>query len=443
MGRPGKSLTRRLALRLSVLQTLILMSSIAALTFSILAWRASYIDDDVVQVVMRDVSVDGDTMTMRDGAELRELTAASPGLWFAIADERGHTLERGRVPAAFRPLVEALPLLEPSEVHSHQPPYELTMRINVDQREATRIHAIVGGVSLSGVGFVFAKISIYLGWRIGLPLVVLTLVAVPWIVHRAMAGVGRVAEQAQAIDIRDRGARLEDGAVPRELQPLVRAFNAALARLAEGYDARDRFLTDAAHELRAPIAILEARLEALPPGDARTRLLTDLARLANIAEQLLDLQRLGRQPDAFGVLDLVALAREVSSDVAPLVVDAGYDLAMDAPDHPVRVVGDRLSLSRALTNLIQNAIVHAGGTGLIQVAVSEDGLLEVSDQGPGIPAEERSRIFTPFYRLQPSSVGTGLGLHLVQEIVARHGGDIRVLDAPGGGACFRVRLPVV
>jgi signal transduction histidine kinase len=126
--------------------------------------------------------------------------------------------------------------------------------------------------------------------------------------------------------------------------------------------------------------------------------------------------------------------------VAPLVLDAGYELAMDAPPAPVTIVGDRQALSRALTNLLQNAIVHAGGKGLIHVEVSADGAFQVSDEGPGIPPEQREQIFTPFYRLRPSSVGTGLGLHLVQEIVARHGGDISVLDVPGGGARFRVRL---
>lgn len=442
MGNPGKSLTKRLAWRLSVLQTLTLVATLTALTWSIVSLRTSYIDDRVSRTILDAVVVDGGSLRLRQDAKVEALIARSPGLWFAVADEQGRRLEHGHVPEALRPLVRLLPSLRDSTVSSSQPPYEVTMRVDVDERETGALHGMAGGVPMAGGVAIFFRIAWYLGWRIGLPLVLLTLVAVPWIIHRGTAGVGRVAKQAEAIDIADRGARLEDGAVPRELQPLVRAFNTALARLAEGYDARDRFLTDAAHELRAPIAILEARIEALPPGDARTRLLTDLARLANIAEQLLDLQRLGRQPDAFGVLDLVALAREVSSDVAPLVVDAGYDLAMDAPDHPVRVVGDRLSLSRALTNLIQNAIVHAGGKGLIHVAVSGDGLLEVSDQGPGIPEEERAHIFTPFYRLQPSSVGTGLGLHLVREIVARHGGDIGVLDAPGGGARFRVRLPV-
>jgi two-component system sensor histidine kinase TctE len=442
MGRHAKSLTVQLGVRLSVLQIVILVATIAALTWSILNTRAAYIDEDLARGIARAVTVDDGVMHLHADGDMRAVLEGAPHIWFAVEDEQSHRLSHGAVPEAYGSLVKSLSTLEASEVHTTNAPYELAMRVNVENTPHGRIHVIVGGAPVLGLALVFFKISVYLGTRIGLPLVLVTLVAVPWLIHRSMAGVGKVADQAQHINIDERGAQLEAAAVPRELQPLVRAFNLALERLGEGYDARDRFLADAAHELRAPIAILEARLDTLPPGEARTRLLTDLARLANIAEQLLDLQRLGKQVTEFEPLDLVTLVREVSADVAPLVLDAGYELAMDAPSHAVVVTGDRLSLSRAVTNLLQNAIAHAGGKGLIHVAVMANGVFEISDEGPGIPEAERAKIFTPFYRLRPSSVGTGLGLHLVQEIVARHGGHIRVMDAPGGGARFSVRLPV-
>nr|WP_172623995.1 sensor histidine kinase [Rhodanobacter glycinis] len=102
-----------------------------------------------------------------------------------------------------------------------------------------------------------------------------------------------------------------------------------------------------------------------------------------------------------------------------------------------------MSLSRVLTNLIQNAIAYGGEHGCITVDVDADASFGVSDQGPGIPLEERQRIFEPFYRLRPSSTGTGLGLHLVGEIVALHAGRIEVAEAHGGGAWFRVHLPAL
>jgi signal transduction histidine kinase len=437
----NRSLTLQLSWRLIWLQIAIVLGLIITLTYTLYNAAVTYIDEDVTRTVVDAMGRDGHGgLMLRSDEALDQLMASTPGLWFAVTDEQGHRLTHGDVPAAYRPLLTSLPELEASEIHANSAPYALTMRIYVADTLLGRLHVIAGGAPLSGPSVLFVKLLAYLGWRMILPLGLVTLIVVPWLIRRAMAGVAEVAAQAQAINIDERGARLADRSVPRELQPLVRAFNAALERLNEGYDARDRFLVGAAHELRAPIAIIEARLETLAPGPDRTRLLTDVARLANLAEQLLDLQRLGKDVASLEPLDLVALCREVTADVAPLVVDAGYELALDAPDTPVSVIGDRQSLSRVLTNLIQNAIAHGGGHGSITVDVVAEGGFAVSDQGPGIPVEERVRIFEPFYRVRPSSKGTGLGLHLVQEIITRHGGRIDAVEANGGGARFRVRL---
>jgi hypothetical protein len=123
--------------------------------------------------------------------------------------------------------------------------------------------------------------------------------------------------------------------VPREIVPLVDAFNAAVRRIGESYDAQDRFLVGAAHELRMPIAILATRIADLPPGQVRSRLQRDLGRLSNIAEQLLDLQRLDHHRSQHQRIDLAALTGEVAADVAPLLIDAGYEFAVEAPDAPV------------------------------------------------------------------------------------------------------------
>jgi signal transduction histidine kinase len=437
----SKSLTLQLSWRLIGLQILIVLGLIVALTYTLYNAAVTYVDEDVPRSVADALGRDAHgALMLHPDAALSRLSASTPNLWFAVADETGQRLTRGDVPAAYRPLLASLPELESSEIHANRAPYALTMRIYAADTALGRVHIMAGGAPLSGPGVLFLKLTAYLGWRMILPLGLLTLVVVPWLIRRAMAGVAEVAGQAQAINIDERGARLADRSVPRELQPLVRAFNAALERLNEGYDARDRFLVGAAHELRAPIAILEARLETLAPGTDRTRLLTDVARLANLAEQLLDLQRLGKHMASLEPLDLVALCREVTADVAPLVVGAGYELALDAPERTVSVIGDRLSLSRVLTNLIQNAMAHGQGRGLITVDVCVDGGFAVSDQGPGIPEQERQRVFEPFYRVRPSSKGTGLGLHLVQEIVTRHGGRIEVAEADGGGARFQVQL---
>jgi signal transduction histidine kinase len=231
--------------------------------------------------------------------------------------------------------------------------------------------------------------------------------------------------------------------VPTEVAPLVRAINDALARLDQGYERHKRFLADAAHELRTPIAILNTRLESLPDGPEKLRLLEDVARLAMLAEQLLDLQRLGQGPTAFSRVDLVAVGRSVVADLAPLAIAAGYDISFEAEADYVMVMGDEASLGRAVTNLVQNAIQHGGRHGVITIGVHADGAIEVEDQGLGIPADQREKIFEPFHRMQPASRGAGLGLNLVREIVRLHNGHVAVLDGIGGGARVRIRLPLI
>ena len=437
----NKSLTLQLAWRLIGLQAVVMLGLIIALTYTLYNGSVSYIAENVPRMMVNDLHLDAaGKLAFRNDAKLQSLLQTSPGLWFVIEDEKGRRLSHGEVPEVYRSLADSIPQLQNGEVHASSPPYALAMRVYIDDTPLGRVHVICGGIPTTNAGPLFAVLADYLGWRMTLPLALVTLIVVPWLIRRAMRGVAEVVGQAQTIDIDERGARLADHAVPRELQPLVQAFNAALERLNEGYDVRDRFLAGAAHELRAPIAILEARIETLEAGAVRTRLLVDVSRLSNLAEQLLDLQRLGKHASKLEPIDLVNLSSEVSADVAPLAVDAGYELALDAPDSPVMVMGDPQSLSRVLTNLIQNAIAHGGGRGLITVDVHPDGTFGVSDQGPGIPVNERIRIFEPFYRLRPSSTGAGLGLHLVQEIVALHGGRIDVVEANGGGTWFRVRL---
>lgn len=437
----NKSLTLQLAWRLIGLQAVVMLGLIIALTYTLYSGSVSYIAENVPRMMVNDLHLDAaGKLAFRNDAKLQSLLQTSPGLWFVIEDEKGRRLSHGEVPEVYRSLADSIPQLQNGEVHASSPPYALAMRVYIDDTPLGRVHVICGGIPTTNAGPLFAVLADYLGWRMTLPLALVTLIVVPWLIRRAMRGVAEVVGQAQTIDIDERGARLADHAVPRELQPLVQAFNAALERLNEGYDVRDRFLAGAAHELRAPIAILEARIETLEAGAVRTRLLVDVSRLSNLAEQLLDLQRLGKHASKLEPIDLVNLSSEVSADVAPLAVDAGYELALDAPDSPVMVMGDPQSLSRVLTNLIQNAIAHGGGRGLITVDVHPDGTFGVSDQGPGIPVNERIRIFEPFYRLRPSSTGAGLGLHLVQEIVALHGGRIDVVEANRGGTWFRVRL---
>lgn len=283
------------------------------------------------------------------------------------------------------------------------------------------------------------------------PMILATLVATPIVVRAALSGLGEVVDEAERIDIDQRGTRLPIENVPAEVGPLVSAVNDALRRLDEGYERHARFLADAAHELRTPIAILHTRLESLPDAPDKARLLEDVARLATLAEQLLDLQRLDQRVTLTRV-DLAAIGRRVVADLAPMAIAAGYEIAFDAADDDadapmaveaaVMVMGDRLSLERALINLVQNAIEHGGRQGTITIHVDRSGAIEVTDQGAGIPPDQRERIFEPFYRLHPHGRGAGLGLNLVQEVVRRHNGRVSVENGVPTGARFRIELPL-
>ncbi len=241
-------------------------------------------------------------------------------------------------------------------------------------------------------------------------------------------------------DIDQPGTRLTVANVPSELQGMVGAMNAALTRLDEGLERRRRFLATAAHELRTPVAILSLRIETLPPDQVRRQLMLDVARLASLADQLLDLERLDSDGARLQWLDLGKLVADAVADIAPLAVVTGADLAFEGADQPVGIMADPQAILRVVTNLVQNAIAHGGPGVAIIVQVVRPAEIRVRDNGPGIAAGELSQLFEPFSR-RAGSGGSGLGLHLVQEIVLRHGGTIHVTDAPGGGAEFVVRLP--
>lgn len=360
--------------------------------------------------------------------------------WLVAADDAGNTVTWGKIPGEYQPLLRALPLFSDSELRSTDP--RLAATVVVEARDGERVRIVVGGVFEEGLTGLFAPLFYFAGLWIALPITIAILLLVPWIVHLGLRGIGDVAEQARTVDMNRRSHPLDTRTVPSELKPLIEAFNQALERMWDAAEARDRFLGNAAHELRLPITIVRARAASLPSGSAKTQLLSDIARLENISEQLLDLQRVDRGLIAHQALDLVRLCRDVSEDIAPLLIKAGYEFSFEAPEHPVPISGDAGALQRVIMNLLQNAMVHGGGAGEIALNVSADGQVSVSDAGPGIAEEAYSHIFSPFYRLNPAAQGSGLGLHLAREVVNLHKGSIRVSRSAQGGARFCVQLPV-
>lgn len=440
MARQIRSITLGLAWRLFLAQAFTVLFAVVAL---ILTWgdKESWnMDMFTAEDVAKAVHSQGAHLVL-DEPRWQALNARAGGnLWFVAVDDRGIWFERGKVPALHAPLLARLPALGATEVGSLVPPYLDVARVMVRIEDGRRITVMAGGAPKGGLVDGALMVLRLIGFWFFLPLIVVTLLVMPTVIHRAMRGVRRLAQQAKELDIGQPGARLDEQLVSTEVAPLVSAFNDAIDKVQQGYAARDKFLADAAHELRVPIAVVQARLSQLPQGELKSQLLTDVARLGNVAEHLLDLQRLDRNVSTLQRVDLAHVVRESAAELAPLVVGAGYGFEVDAPEAPVWIQGDGLALGRVMANLVHNAIVHGGGRGTICVRLDAQGLLEISDQGAGVPVGDREAIFEPFHRLRAAGSGSGLGLHLVKEIVQHHGGTVSVAEADGGGASFRVNF---
>lgn len=373
---------------------------------------------------------------------LKKLIADKPEVWFLAATETGTEVSHGKMPAYYQELHGSLWEFASVDVRPRAGSAADGLQLERHQSRIGDVMVVSGGGRTVGVvSFVASFWALF-----SLTLLAITAVAaaiiIPRVIRRELRGLKQAAEQAKLIDIDARGTRLPTENLPEEVHTLVDAVNGGLERLDQSYDQRERFLAHSAHELRTPIAILQTRLETAAPFPERPRLLIDVARLSGLADQLLDLQRMDLGESALVPLDLVELAENVVSDLAPLAINAGYEVAFDGPAAPVIVAGDEGSLRRALANVVQNAIMHASNRGRITVELSAPATLSVMDDGPGIAPADRERIFEPFYRIKPLASGAGLGLNLVASIIQRHGGRIDVTESPSGGARFAMTLPL-
>ena len=291
-------------------------------------------------------------------------------------------------------------------------------------------------------------------WRSVWPIVLATpfvALATWWLVGLSLAPLARVAAAARTRD----AAALEPlpaTDLPSEVQPLVDAFNALLQRLAAAFAVQRAFVADAAHELRTPLTALKLQLGLLrdSPDDAARdaslqRLRGGIDRATHLVEQLLALARAEpSQAATMGDVDLVAIARQAIADAAPLATSRHARVELDAPATlPWR--GDAQGLRSLLRNLVDNAVLHGGNAPRVTVRLARDDALarmSVDDNGPGIPAAERERVFDRFHRRAAGdSEGSGLGLAIVRAIAVQHGGKVELLNAPEGGLRAQVTLP--
>ena len=248
--------------------------------------------------------------------------------------------------------------------------------------------------------------------------------------------------------------QLDEQAVQRELKPLVRALNGALAQLEQQLAIRQRFIADAAHQLRTPLTLLKMQAEMTLRQDdpaARHAGLTALVAATNqtirLANQLLTLSRAEpgvAQHEPQRPLDLAALARDIAREFVTPALAKALDIGYEGADSAM-IVGQPVLLRELLSNLVDNAVRYTPAGGMVTVAVRQTGQqveLSVCDSGPGIPAAERQRVFERFYRGESAGGdGCGLGLAIVEEIARTHRADIALEDVAGGGLRVRVGFP--
>lgn len=312
-----------------------------------------------------------------------------------------------------------------------------------------RDRVVVVARSLESVGEATAATAGLLA--VAIPLLDLAVGALVWVLTgRALRPVDRMRAEVDAIHADDLSRRVEAPHGASELRRLASTMNRLLERVDASQQTQRRFVADASHELRSPIASLRqhaevavAHPEATSLGELADVVEAESARLAELVDAMLVLARSGepvgaRRDDVD--LDDLALA-----EAARLRSLGGVDVAAEIS--PARVVGDASLLARVLRNLGDNARRHARGR--IRIALATDGgdaVLRVEDDGVGIPEADRARVFERFVRLDEArsrdAGGAGLGLAIVAEVVRRHGGSVASTASELGGAAFLVRLPI-
>lgn len=260
--------------------------------------------------------------------------------------------------------------------------------------------------------------------------------------------------------VRERGRErldpLDPHMVQSELRPLVHALNDHMERVQNQMAAQRRFVSNAAHQLRTPLALIstQASVAAREADNSRrdealTALRSSTRQVTRLASQLLTLSRAepGSRRPRNDTIDLAETARRVLETLAEEALRRNIDLGLEADETPVHIEGDGTMLREMLVNLVDNALRYTQAGGRVTVGIGREGdtaLLWVEDNGPGIAEAERAQVFERFYRIMGTEPeGSGLGLAIVREVVDGAGGSVTLGEAAGGGLLVNVRLPAV
>lgn len=274
-----------------------------------------------------------------------------------------------------------------------------------------------------------------LAWLIAIVALATSVLVVRWI----SKPLGRFASAAEGFYLTGKAAPVPETG-PREVAILGRAFNELQRRLALSIEDRTHALAAVSHDLRTPITRMRFRLEEIDDGELSRAIAHDLDEMERMIDQTLSFLRGDRIDEPVKPVDIVAIAETVTDDLA----DAGGKVSLDG-DRMAVVLGRRIGLKRALTNLVENAVKYGTAARVRVTATAREVVVTVEDDGPGIAETDRDRAFLPFVRLEDSrnagTGGFGLGLAIARAVVDGHGGTLRMEDAPSGGLRVVMTLP--
>lgn len=325
--------------------------------------------------------------------------------------------------------------------------YLVAVGLFTDKLDATlsQLFLLLGGVWLGSLG--------------------LTAVLGLTLVSRALVPIHRITRQASSIAQGQFASRLDEPKLEDEIGQMTRLLNEMLDRLHGAIEANRRFAADASHELRGPLTAMLGELDVTLKRErtgpeyreAMTHLRERLVEMSGLTEDLMLLVRAQERKDvAIGEVGVADLLNAVIARASQAAAAARVTVRVNAPASLI-AYGDRRLLDRVIDNLVRNGLQHSPDGGSLTLTaelattgpetgwVADEVVIHVRDEGPGIPAAERERVFERFYRLDPSrsrrTGGAGLGLAISREIVQLFKGRIRVVDTAGAGTTFEVRIP--
>ena len=436
-----KSIARTFALSLGLAASVIFLFMVVVIIWQSQAREYEPVACHVAAAILYDSTVvdPGHKLTIRSTGRVDDLKSNSPNLWYVVSyenliEEFGH--ER-------RP---ALPFSLP-----YRGPIGFSVLNTLDQKSTFCLAVIRWGPSdlvmmIGDAQVGFGQIARTYVSRNLFPLALVAFVFASTVTIGALLsgrfvarGIERVTRRALAIDPAAPQGSISLKEVPHELKPLVEALNRAFGEIDAYIKMQRRFLGNAAHQLRTPLTLLRAKIDDVSEPGLKAELVRDVRRLSSLVSAMLDLARLQNHAVEKRPIDLGAVTRDVLADFSPSALDAGIELSLEPAEHGSAIVqGVEAAVRSALANLVGNALIHARGARRITATLSRASV-SISDDGAGLAPAGAGKLIEPFQTGNPAMEGAGLGLSIVQEIMAAHGGELIITSSAEQGttACLR------